>query len=167
MQLICHSYADAGTIELLFVHHSVPGGGNRSPRFTWSGVPGAAASLALVLVDPHPVVGNPHQVACNRVHWIVTDLPPTAAGLVEGASAGGGLPGRAIQLINGFGESGYGGPAPPPGSGRHPYVATLYALDVQRLGILPAASLTEFHNALRDRVLDRASVTGYCERELA
>jgi len=38
------------------------------------------------------------------------------------------LPPGVIETVNTYGEEGYGGPAPPLGSGPHDYVISVYAL---------------------------------------
>jgi phosphatidylethanolamine-binding protein (PEBP) family uncharacterized protein len=60
---------------------------------------------------------------------------------------------------------GYGGPAPPPGSGQHPYVATLYALNVDSLNLGVDCSLRQFEKAMDGKVIAEAVVTGYYERK--
>ena len=52
-------------------------------------------------------------------------------GLGEGEAPAGG-----IQGTNGFGEVGWGGPCPPPGTGEHEYLVQLHALD-RDLGLAP------------------------------
>ena len=89
------------------------GGGNQPPALTWTGVPEAATSLALVVSDPDaPVEGG-------FVHWVVVDLDPATGGLAPGLASG-----RAGR--NSAGEDGYLGPCPPAGTPHH-YVFTLYA----------------------------------------
>jgi hypothetical protein len=66
--------------------------------------------------------------------------------------------------MNSFRQLGYGGPAPPPGSGSHPYVATLYALNVDSLNLGVDTSLRQFQNAIDGKVIAEVSVTGYYER---
>ena len=46
-----------------------------------------------------------------------------------------GLPKGAKQARNDAGQSGYLGPAPPPGHGDHRYVFTVHALSVPTLGV--------------------------------
>jgi phosphatidylethanolamine-binding protein (PEBP) family uncharacterized protein len=55
---------------------------------------------------------------------------------------------------------GYGGPAPPKGSGVHPYVATLYALNEPSLHLSKDVTLTEFLRAIEGKVIAEASMTG-------
>ena len=59
---------------------------------------------------------------------------------------------------------GYGGPAPPKGSGRHPYVATLYALDVPALPLGKDTLLSAFLRAVEGKAIAEARMTGYHER---
>lgn len=92
--------------------HSLAGA-NRSPELRWRGVPAGTRELALTVVDPD---------ASNFVHWVVVGIPPD-----EHRLRAGGVPPEARELRNQFGQLGWGGPAPPPGS-PHTYVFTLYAL---------------------------------------
>ena len=104
-------------------------GADRSPPLSWSGVPAAARSLALIVDDPD--APDPDSPRVTWVHWIVYNLPSDSAGLAEGAAAGA-LPAGALQGKNDWKRAGYGGPCPP--VGRHRYFHKLYALDV----VLPA-----------------------------
>lgn len=123
-------------------------GDNRSPALNWSGIPSAARSLAVTMFDPD---------APGRGwwHWLAYDLPVRTTGLAEGAASAPSFAGR--QARNDYGQSGYGGPCPPPGQ-RHRYVITLYALDVEQLPVdtrRPAAVA----EALRAHALATASLT--------
>ena len=74
------------------------------------------------------------------------------------------MPGGAVELKNSFGDIGYGGPQPPKGSGEHPYVVTLYALNVDKLDLGTSASLPAFKKALEGKVIQSAMITGKYER---
>ena len=102
-------------------------------------------------------------MAHNWVHWLVINLPGDSKGLEEGAS-GRSMPTGAVELDNSFGKPGYGGPQPPPGSGDHPYVATLYALNVPRLDLKQHTDLADFHKAMEGKILATAKITGYYGR---
>jgi phosphatidylethanolamine-binding protein (PEBP) family uncharacterized protein len=67
--------------------------------------------------------------------------------------------------MNTYNELGYGGPAPPKGSGQHPYVATLHALNVESLGLGVNTTLRQFQNAIEGKVIAEVSMTGYYERK--
>jgi Raf kinase inhibitor-like YbhB/YbcL family protein len=151
------SYRDNESIPTKHAHTSVIGGKNISPGFSWSAPPTGTKSFALSIVDPHPV-------ANNWVHWFVINIPFRERTLVEGASRTNSLPPGAKELMNTFNALGYGGPAPPKGSGVHPYVATLYALNVESLPLGVDTTLRQFAKAIDGRVIAEASVTGTFER---
>jgi Raf kinase inhibitor-like YbhB/YbcL family protein len=77
-----------------------------SPPLSWSGVPGAAQKLALVVDDPD---------AGGFVHWVLVGIDPATTSIAEGQ-----VPQGAVEV------SGYKGPCPP--SGTHHYQFTLYAV---------------------------------------
>jgi hypothetical protein len=65
-----------------------------------------------------------------------------------------------VELKNSFGEIGYGGPQPPKGTGDHPYVVTLYALNIEKLELGVNTSLSLFKKAIEGKVIASASITG-------
>jgi phosphatidylethanolamine-binding protein (PEBP) family uncharacterized protein len=75
------------------------------------------------------------------------------------------MPAGSRELENTRGVLGYAGPRPPAGSGAHPYVATLYALDVDRLPVADATTLESFIRAIKGHVLLSAQCTGYFETD--
>jgi hypothetical protein len=155
MKLSSKAFPDGGKIPLEYVMPGA-GGDNVSIPLSWTAPPEGTKSLALSIVDPHPV-------ARNWVHWLVINLPAKTTGLPEGAS-GRGMPAGAMELRNSFGSQGYGGPQPPPGTGDHPYVVTIYALNVSRLNLSGNPSLAAFQKALEGKVLASAILTGYFGR---
>ncbi len=66
----------------------------------------------------------------------------------------------ALELKNSWGNTGYGGPQPPKGTGEHPYVITLYALNVEKLDLGVSTSLSAFKKAIEGKVISQASITG-------
>lgn len=155
MELKSQAFADGGKIPQQYVMPGA-GGKNHSLPLQWSGAPSGTQSFALSIVDPHPV-------ARNWVHWLVINLPAAATGLEEGAS-GQKMPPGALELNNSWGRPGYGGPQPPPGTGDHPYVVTLYALNAARLDLPPATNLAGFQKALEGKILGTGKITGYYGR---
>jgi Raf kinase inhibitor-like YbhB/YbcL family protein len=155
--LNCTSYKNEEVIPIKYAHRTVVGGKNISPGFSWTEPPVSTKSFALAILDPHPV-------ARNWVHWFLINIPLRERKVVESASRTNSLPPGSKELMNSFHELGYGGPAPPPGSGRHPYVATLYALNTDTLSLGVDASLRQFEKALEGKIIDERSVTGYYER---
>lgn len=136
-----------------FAMRAVPGGQNISIPYVWRGAPPGTRSFALALVDMAPV-------ARNWVHWLVTDLPADSSALREAASGTSAMPLGAVELRNTIGSVGYGGPQPPIGTGAHPYVATLYALDVDKLAVSASATREDVLRAMDGHVLAVATCTG-------
>ena len=155
MQLASSAFPDGGKIPQPYV---MPGAGGRniSLPLSWTGAPGGTQSFALAIIDPHPI-------ARHWVHWLVINIPADVNALAEGAS-GKKMPPGSRELKNSFGQPGYGGPQPPPGTGDHPYVVTLYALKVSQLDLSPNTDRTTFLNTLKDKTMASASLTGYYGR---
>ena len=120
-----------------------------SPPLRWSNVPEGARSLALVVDDPDAPGGV-------FTHWIAWGLDPATEGLSEGERA-------PYEGQNDFGATGYRGPCPPPGHGRHRYVFRLYALDAD-LELGAGLAKTELEQAIEGRVLTIAELVGTYER---
>ena len=156
MRVQTEAFPDRGTIP---VRYCMPGAGgkNISIPLHWSEVPQGTKSFALTVIDPHPV-------ANNWVHWMVINIPADARSLPEGAS-GSNMPQGSKELRNSFGETGYGGPQPPRGTGEHPYVVTVYALDAESLDLGRSIDLKAFQKAIEGYVLDTAEVTGLFEQK--
>jgi hypothetical protein len=95
-----------------------------SPPLAWSGVPAGAKSLVLIVDDPD--APDPAAPRMTWVHWVLYDIPASAAGLAEGVASGA-LPKGTLEGSNDWQRTGYGGPCPP--IGRHRYFHKLYALD--------------------------------------
>ncbi|MHB8066724.1 MAG: YbhB/YbcL family Raf kinase inhibitor-like protein [Desulfobaccales bacterium] len=155
MKLTSTAFTDGGKIPVPYVMPGA-GGKNVSLPLSWMDAPPGTKSFALSLVDHHPV-------ARNWVHWLVINLPADAHALTAGASRKQ-MPAGALELQNSFGDPGYGGPQPPKGTGDHPYVATIYALNVPHLDLGSRTSLAAFQQALEGKVLASASLTGYFGR---
>lgn len=131
-----------------FVHDKFGcGGNNLSPGLAWSGAPAGTRSYAVTLFDPDARNGR------GWWHWLVFDIPPTSAQLPEG----GPIPQGAVEGGSDFGVPGYQGPCPPPGSGAHHYVFTVYALDIATLGLDPKANGAQALEMLRRHALGTAT----------
>lgn len=150
------AFADGERMPGAHALSGVNGGRNESVPLAWSGVPEGTKSLALAMVDRHPV-------AKNWVHWIVVDIPPETTGLAAGAS-GRAMPEGCRELVSSYGRTGYGGPAPPAGTGDHEYVFTLYALDVDRLAIDDRPTAAEIERAVAGHVIASATLVGTFSR---
>ncbi len=151
MELKSDAFDDGDNISTTYIMKEI-GGENISLPFDWSNAPAETKSFAFSIVDPHPV-------ASNWVHWFVINIPAGTNSIQEGAS-GKNMPAGCIELNNTYGSVGYGGPQPPPGSGEHPYVCTVYALSVDKLELGANVSLSDFKKALEGKILAQASTTG-------
>lgn len=96
-------------------------GKNISPPLSWTGAPANCQSFALICDDPDAPVGN-------WVHWVIYNLPGNSNALSADINKSQKLPDGTNQGKNSWGNTGYGGPAPPPGK-VHRYFFKLYALD--------------------------------------
>jgi Raf kinase inhibitor-like YbhB/YbcL family protein len=133
-------------------------GRDSSPPLGWSEVPAGTRSLALIVDDPDA----PDPAAPKRtwVHWVLYNLPPTAAGLPAAVSAAD-LPPGTRQGTNDWDRTGYGGPCPP--IGRHRYFHKLYALDTV-LPDLGQATKAVLEAAMKGHVLEQAELVGTYQR---
>jgi len=122
------------------------------PPLAWTGVPPAAKSLALIVDDPD--APDPAAPKMTWVHWVLYNIPTTAAGLAEGAQH---LPAGALEGLNDWKRTGYGGPCPP--IGRHRYFHKLYALDVA-LPDLGRPVKARLEAAMKGHVLAQAELIG-------
>jgi hypothetical protein len=120
-----------------------------SPPLRWTNVPDGTRSLALVVDDPNAPSGV-------FTHWVGWGLDPAVGELGEGESAPG-------EGRNDFGTTGYRGPCPPPGHGRHRYVFRLRALNAE-LELGAGAAKAELEQAIEGHVLTTAELVGTYER---
>lgn len=128
---------------------------NSSPPLTWTDIPEATQSLALIMDDPDAPNGT-------FTHWVVYDMPATLDNLPEGVPQTPALDAGGSQGLNDFYGLGYGGPCPP--SGTHRYRFKLYALD-QPLGLPPEASLAEVAEAMAGHIVGFGELTAPYTRQ--
>lgn len=144
--LASSAFANGGAIPAIYTGD----GADISPPLEWTAPPAGTASLVLICEDPDAPVGN-------WVHWVIFNLPPDSAGLPEGVPAEPSYGASALQGLNSWGSTGYGGPAPP--SGTHRYFFRLYALDCM-LRIGPRATAERVRQAMEGHVLAEAELMG-------
>ena len=125
-----------------------------SPPLAWSGIPVGAKSLVLIVDDPD--APDPAMPKMTWVHWVLYNIPPTAAGLAEAISSRD-LPVGTQEGLNDWQRTGYGGPCPP--IGRHRYFHKLYALDTV-LGDLGRPTKAKLEAAMSGHVLAQAELVG-------
>lgn len=140
------AFTDGGNIPAKYTCDGV----NISPPLNWSGVPHEAKSLALICTDLDAPSGQ-------WAHWLLWNIPSPARKLLEGFSQKSTLANGAVQGINDFKKTGWGGPCPPSGSHRYRFV--IYALDTN-LKLPPSTTQTELIAAMQNHVLAQGELTG-------
>jgi len=131
-----------------------------SPALNWSGIPEGTKSLVLIVDDPD--APDPAAPKMTWVHWVLYNIPPAITGLAEGILEKN-LPPGALQGINDWKRTGYGGPCPPIGS--HRYFHKLYALDTV-LPDLHHPTKAALEQAMRNHIIGQAELIGYYQRRL-
>lgn len=129
-----------------------------SPPLQWSAPPPGTKSFALICDDPDAPRGT-------WDHWLIWNIPAAADLLPEGVAKTETVEilGGARQGRNSWPMVGYNGPMPPPGHGTHHYHFVLYALDAE-LALEPGADKKALLDAMKDRILGRAALTGVYSR---
>ena len=123
-----------------------------SPPLAWSGAPAGTKSFTLIVDDPD--APDPKAPRMVWVHWLLYNLSPACNGLPEGVKQ---LPKGALEGVNDWKRTGYGGPCPP--IGRHRYFHKLYALDCALSG-LKHPNKAKLEKAMAGHVLAQAELIG-------
>ncbi len=133
-------------------------GKNVSPALAWSGAPAGTKSYAVTVYDPDAPTGS------GWWHWVVFNIPASAANLAEGAGTADGkaLPAGSTQGRTDFGAPGFGGACPPAGDKPHRYQITVFAVDVDKLPIAKnaKASAASVGFDLHFHTLAKTTLTG-------
>jgi len=130
-------------------------GENVAPDLTWKNPPKGTKSYTLIMHDPDaPMPGG-------WWHWIVTNIPSSKTSFKKGEV----VAPPAMLTLTSFGNSGYGGPCPPKGHGKHRYNFVIYALDVASVPSKPDFSPTQIEELIKPHILGKASLTGLYGRE--
>jgi Raf kinase inhibitor-like YbhB/YbcL family protein len=130
-----------------------------SPELAWDGLPAHTKSLALIVDDPD--APDPAKPKMTWVHWVLYNIPVSAAGLEE-AVAPAALPSGTREGMNDWNRTGYGGPCPP--IGRHRYFHKLYALD-KVLPDLKRPTKAALETAMQGHVLAKAELMGTYQKD--
>jgi Raf kinase inhibitor-like YbhB/YbcL family protein len=146
-------FGEGGTIPTSAAY-TWAGGRNISPDLQWTGAPEGTRSFALSVWDPDAPTG------VGFTHWVLFNLDPGLTGLDAGAGAGGKNPPGSTLGFTDFGDSEYGGMAPPEGDDPHHYHFTVYALDEAELDSGPTTTYPKFQFLIRGHVLAQATLIG-------
>lgn len=133
--------------------HSMGGGDNLSPQLAWSEVPQGTKSIAITCWDPDA------PTTIGFTHWVRVGISPDVTELPEGAGT---EQGDWSDGLTDWGDTGYGGMAPPDGDPAHHYQFTVWALDAPAatLGLDGQATYAKFRFIARDHVLASGTLTG-------
>ena len=154
LKLMTPAFSDGGDIPVKYTCAAKPSA--VSPAFQWTGAPKETASFTLIFHDPD---NHPNKGMFDVTHWLLWNLPATAAQLPEGVPANAKLEDGAIQGKNVRGENAYRGPCPPPGKPHH-YTFELYALD-QKLDLAPDATRADLMRAMDGHIIAKAVYIGF------
>lgn len=158
MTLTTTAFQEGGQIPARFTQ----AGEQTSPALSWTNTPPGTQSFVLHMHDME-VARN--RTTDDQVHWLVWNIPATAAGLPEGVPAGADRPDGSRQTS----ASGpvYRGPGAPAAGPLHHYVFEIYALDT-KLDVPHAADAfltrTEVMKAMQGHVLGKAVLVGLFRR---
>ncbi len=133
-------------------------GKNISPQLQWSNTPKGTKSFAVTIYDPDAPTGS------GWWHWVIFDIPKGTHQIVSNASALNRLPKGSIQSKTDFGKSEFGGACPPKGSQAHAYIATVYALDIEKLGLDKDANPALVGFMLNSHTIEKSSLIAYYKR---
>ena len=124
-------------------------GENLSPPLAWGGTPPGTEEFALVVNDIDAPGGS-------FIHWVLYAIPGEIDSLAEGVEMG-------SSGTNSWDELGWTGPCPPPGSGPHRYVFTVYALRGS-LRFVTTPTAAQVVGAIEEITLAQADLIGTYER---
>ena len=130
-------------------------GDDISPPLSWSELPAATRSLALIVDDPD--APDPAAPLRTWVHCVIYNLPASSDGLHENVQ-------RLTQGhfgLNDWNRAAWGGPCPP--IGKHRYMFKLYALD--RMLELARPSKLDLLHAMAGHVLAEAVLIGTYQKQ--
>ncbi|MTV27552.1 YbhB/YbcL family Raf kinase inhibitor-like protein [Nitriliruptoraceae bacterium ZYF776] len=122
---------------------------NVAPRLVVHGVPSDAVELAIVCHDPDA------PLPFGFTHWTLYGIPADTAELGPDPD------GTFRPGPNTFGETGYGGPQPPDGHGRHHYYFWVYALSRPVEGTPDRETFLRDHG---DAIIEQNRLVGTYER---
>ena len=121
-----------------------------NPPLEISGVPENTASLVLIMDDPDAPMGT-------WDHWLLWNIPVTEK-IEEDC-----VPTSAMQGLNSWGRSDYGGPCPPPTTGEHRYFFKLYALDTT-LDLPEGTEKPAIETAMQGHILGETLLIGLYDK---
>lgn len=138
---------------------SIDGAPNISPQLSWTDFDPKTKSFTLTVYDLDAPTGS------GFWHWAVYDIPATVNSLPANAGNANqqNLPKGCIQLKNDARLPFYAGPAPIPGTGKHRYLISVTALDIEKLEIDPESTPAMLNLVSMSHTIGRASLIATAE----
>ncbi len=164
MTLTVSGFPDGGQIPVKFsqaAEGAAPGEGT-SPAISWANPPAGTQSFVL---NMHDMDVSRNRTTDDQAHWVVWNIPATAAGLPEGVKKGPQLPDGSYQ-ISATGQV-YRGPGAAANGPPHHYTFEIFALDT-KLDVQPASDAFETRanvmKAIQGHILGKAVYGGLFRR---
>lgn len=151
LQLTSAAFAPLGVIPKKHTGE----GQDVSPPLAWRNIPAPARSLAVICHDPDAPLVAPGGTY-GFVHWVLYNLPASVTGVPENVA-------DYTCGKNDFGRTGYGGPMPPNGHGRHHYYFWLLALDAEP-DLPDGLTLWDFLKRVESQVIGMNRLVGVYQR---
>jgi Raf kinase inhibitor-like YbhB/YbcL family protein len=151
MEIISSAFKDGDSIPAKYTCDNL----DISPPLKWSKEPEDTETFALICDDPDAPGGT-------WVHWVIYNIPGTIHEFEENIPKDGPLINNALQGINDFGNTGYGGPCPP--GGTHRYYFKIYALDTV-LGSQPGITKRDLLKIMDGHIIDQGQLMGRYKRK--
>lgn len=127
-------------------------GQNISPPLNWKNVPSGTKSFAMTVFDHEGRSG------LGVVHWVAYGIPVSVTGFSENEVSA-----PSPKFVGGRGTSGssnYAGPCPPLHTGKHHYIFTLIATDLEPGALPPGLTQAQLLEKLAGRVKGATSLVG-------
>lgn len=134
-------------------------GQNISPALSWSDAPKRTKSFAITIYDPDAPTGS------GWWHWQVVNIPTTVTSIRTDASAKKTLPKGALEIMNDYGVTGFGGACPPVGDKPHTYIVTIHALDVATIPVEVSTNAPIVGYQINAHTIEKASLLSYYGRD--
>jgi Raf kinase inhibitor-like YbhB/YbcL family protein len=164
MTLTVAGFQDGGQIPVKFsqaAQGAAPGEGT-SPAISWTNTPAGTQSFVL---NMHDLDVARNKTSDDQAHWVVWNIPASAAGLPEGVPKGSQRPDGSFQ-VSATGPM-YRGPGAAATGPMHHYMFEIYALDA-KVEVQPTADAFETRanvfKAMQGHILGKAVYGGLFKR---
>jgi Raf kinase inhibitor-like YbhB/YbcL family protein len=151
MILTTNGWPDGGQIPVKYTQ----AGEQISPELKWTNVPAGTVSFVVNMLDPDVSVQKGTE---TQPHWIVWNIPGTAAGLPENVPHGAELP-DGIRQISASGPQ-YRGPGAAANGPLHHYTIEVYALDT-KVDVTPSTNAQPVTAAIETRANVMKAMQGH------